>query len=83
MAQPPPVPLLPQLEERRRQQRERAGRALDVRHERVDELGLDAEADALAGGSMAWRSSSRCIEVTSTWFAASSDNSSGYAAQRS
>ena len=62
VAQAPPVALLPQLEERGREQRERARLALDVLHERVGELGLDAQADALRRRSIAWRSSSRRIE---------------------
>ena len=77
VSQAPPVALLPELEQRGRQQRQRAGLALDVGHERVGELGLDAEAHARAGRSTASRSSSRRIGVTSTWLAASRLDSSG------
>jgi hypothetical protein len=45
--QPPPVPALPELEQRRGQQRERAGLVLDVAHQRLDEVGLDVQADPL------------------------------------
>ena len=63
---------LPQLEQRGRQQRQRAGLALDVGDQRVDELRLDAQAGALrAGSSIARRSSSRRIGPTSTWLAPS------------
>ena len=50
-AQRAAVALLPQLEQRGRQQRQRAGLALDVGDQRVDELGLDAQAGA-AGGQL-------------------------------
>ena len=48
-AQAPAVALLPQLEQRGRQQRQRAGLALDVGDQRIDELGLDAQAGAPRG----------------------------------
>ena len=77
-AQAPAVALLPQLEQRGRQQRQRAGLALDVRDQRVDELGLDlAVRRAAPGSSIARRSSSRRIGPTSTWLAPSSRDSSG------
>ena len=46
-AQPPSVALAPELEQRRGQQRQGARLALDVGQQRLDELGLDAQADAL------------------------------------
>ena len=46
-AQMPPVASLPELEQRRGQQWQLAGLVLDVVHERLDELGLHDEADAL------------------------------------
>ena len=46
-AQAAPVALAPQLEQRGRQQRQGARLALDVGQQRLDELGLDGQADAL------------------------------------
>ena len=45
----PPVALPPELEQRRRQQRQRARLAFNIRQQRVDELGLDLQADPLRG----------------------------------
>ena len=45
--QAPPVAPLPELEQRGREQRQRARLALDVGHQRVGQLGLDAQAGAL------------------------------------
>ena len=60
MTQVAPVASLPELEQRRGQQREGAGLVLDVREERVDELGLDAGGRRVVpGSSIARRSSSR------------------------
>ena len=44
-----PVALLPQLEQRGREQRQRPGLALDVGDQRVDERGVDPQAGALGG----------------------------------
>ena len=44
-----PVAVLPELEQRGRQQRQRARPALDVGEQRVDELGLDLQAGAPRG----------------------------------
>jgi hypothetical protein len=46
-AQAPPVALLPQLQQRRRQQWQRAGLPLDVGDQRVHQVRLDAQAGAL------------------------------------
>ena len=43
----PPVAAAPQLEQRRRQQRQRARPAFDVAQQRLDELGLDDQPDPL------------------------------------
>ena len=74
--------LPPQLEQRRRQERERTGLARDVLDERVLELGLDAQPTRSAGRVIARRSSSRAIGPTSTWFAPTRRASSGNSAQR-
>ena len=77
-AQPPPVALAPELEQRGGQQRQRARLAFDVGQQRVDELGLDAAGrPAAPGRSIARRSSSRDIGPTSTWLAPSRRASSG------
>ena len=47
VAQAPAVAALPELEQRRGQQGQRAGLRLGVRHERVGELGFDAQARAV------------------------------------
>ena len=47
--QVPPVARAPQLEQRRREQRQGAWLVLDVAQQRVDQLGLDAQPDPLGG----------------------------------
>ena len=47
--QAPPVTVLPQLQQRGRQQRQRAGLALDVSDQGIDELWLDVQARAPRG----------------------------------
>ena len=46
-AQAPPVPVLPELEQRGRNERQRAGRVLDVVDDRLHQLVLHRQADAL------------------------------------
>ena len=48
-AQPPPVALLPQLQQRRRKQRQGAGLAVDAGDERVGQLRFDQQAGAPGG----------------------------------
>ena len=76
MAQPAPVPLPPELEQRSRQQRQRAWFVRDVRDERIGELRVDTQTGPERGPSIARRSSSGPMGPTSTWFAASRPASS-------
>ena len=81
-AQVTPVALLPELEQRAREQRQRTRLVRGVGQQPLDQGALDAQPARWAGSSIARRSSSRCIGPTRTWFAPSSVASSGYAAQR-
>ena len=56
--QPPPVPLLPLLEQRSREQGQRARLALDVGDQRVDQLRIHLQAGAV-GGQTRWRAAVR------------------------
>ena len=67
-----PSRALPQLEQRGRQQRQRAGLALDVGEQRVDELRLDAQAGALRRALDRAAQLVARIGPTSTWLAPSS-----------
>ena len=80
--QRPPVAVLPELDERRREQRQTAGLVHDVGDEGVDQRRLDARPALRDGSSIARRKSSAFIGPTSTWFSARSAASVGRAANR-